>query len=748
MTGFFDRLKNIAKTLFRHGGLIYTPIAILAFFAPVTAHADVQQGLSVTVWDNYTGQQGQFNNAPPIPPTTSICLETTWSNLIYNFGNNPVCGIYDDFVVNINGYITAPETGTYTLYMHGDDGVKLYLDDSIIVDAWYDSGNAGATAEVEFTEGVSKSLTAWYYENGGGAQVRLDYLVNGQWVPVPDSWFSQNIQTPPTTTTTLPPYLNPVTNLIAVAKPDGSVDLGWDAPTASNVDIYAYSVSFYDLDEIGGTTSGGWGVWTNQGTIYSLAEYMFSGSNPVTTGYGPVRFGIKAGNQSCFSNEGVGPCVYGPEVTVDATVFDPTPPTTTTPEIPETTTTWVPDTTSTVPPTTSITTVPIETVPVTTEAPTTEAPTETTIAEEPETTPTTEAEVPVETSAPEPEQEGPDSTVPESTEPPETTPTTSEAPIEVPEDVQDASDEAVADIFDTPISNEELAGAVDDLVADADTPEELTAVVNSLLDQELTDSQFATVIDSVFSEPLSDENFDAAVDAVFEDPTQLSEAQFEDAVTAVFDGPLSDEQFQDAVTAVFEDTESLSDEQFDSAVQAVFDEPLSTEQFAEVLDAVFDEPVSDEKFDSIISAVLDEPISDEQFEELVNVLESDTVTEEQVSSAVDSVIENGVTEDQAVDLATSAKVLESIDGEQATEIFDAVDISAVSEEEAAQLIEAVQDAPTEVKESFETEINIFEGAVDTYVPLGSSISVGGRRVVVAVSAVIVIAPAPIISRRR
>ena len=676
MAGFFDRLKNIAKTLFRHGGLIYTPIAILAFFAPVTAHADVQQGLSVTVWDNYTGQQGQFNNAPPIPPTTSICLETTWSNLIYNFGNNPVCGIYDDFVVNINGYITAPETGTYTLYMHGDDGVKLYLDDSIIVDAWYDSGNAGATAEVEFTEGVSKSLTAWYYENGGGAQVRLDYLVNGQWVPVPDSWFSQNIQTPPTTTTTLPPYLNPVTNLIAVAKPDGSVDLGWDAPTASNVDIYAYSVSFYDLDEIGGTTSGGWGVWTNQGTNYSLGEWMFSGSNPVTTGYGPVRFGIKAGNQSCFSNEGVGPCVYGPEVTVDATVFDPTPPTTTTPEIPETTTTWVPDTTSTVPPTTSITTVPIETVPVTTEAPTTEVPTETTIAEEPETTPTTEAEVPVETSAPEPEQEGPDSTVPESTEPPETTPTTSEAPIEVPEDVQDEADAAVDEILASSENIEELSNVVDELVAEADTPEQLVAVIDALLGTDLTDEQFDAVIDSVFSEPLTDENFSAALDAVFE------------------------------------------------------------------------EPLSDEQFDSVITAILDEPLSDEQFEELVSVLESDSVSEEQVSAAVDEIIANDISEEQAVDLATSAKVLESVDGDQATEIFDAVDISAVTSEEAEQLVSAVQDAPTEVKEAFETEINIFQGAIDTYVPLGSSVSVGGRRVVVAVSAVIVIAPAPVISRRR
>jgi hypothetical protein len=124
-------------------------------------------------------------------------------------------------------------------------------------------------------------------------------------------------------------------------------------------------------------------------------------------------------------------------------------------------------------------------------------------------------------------------------------------------------------------------------------------------------------------------------------------------------------------------------------------------------------------------------------------LESETVTQDQVSAAVDSVIENGVTEDQATELATSTKVLQSVDGEQATEIFDAVDIGAVTPEEAAQLVEAVQDAPAEVREAMESEINVFQGAIDTYVPLGSSIPIGTRRVLIAMAACAMVAPAPI-----
>ena len=122
--------------------------------------------------------------------------------------------------------------------------------------------------------------------------------------------------------TPLVPYFNAVSNLTAVANANGSVDLAWSAPTASNLQIYGYSVSFYDLDVIGGTASGGWGVWTNQGTYYSLSTGLFSGSNPVTTGYGPVRFGIKAMSGQCVG-VGSGSCTYGPETYVDATVLNP-----------------------------------------------------------------------------------------------------------------------------------------------------------------------------------------------------------------------------------------------------------------------------------------------------------------------------------------------------------------------------------------------------------------------------------------
>jgi uncharacterized membrane protein YgcG len=620
---------------------------LLALFAPTSVKASVQNGLKMTVYDNWTGQGNAYNNAPPIPPTTPVCLETTASNIDWQFDQNPVCGINDDFVVKFEGFITAPETGTYTFDLRGDDGTRLFFGEQMVEDFWRDTGNGGQTFTYSLSAGESVPILAWYYENGGGAWVKMRYQVSGVWTTVPASWFTQTVV--PTTTTTLAPYLNTPQNLQVTAVTDSSVSLSWDAPEQSNADVERYAVM--------------WSCETNWDAGWAIATYD---TNAIINGIDSATsciFQVRADNDTIPVYSSYTSSVTGVTETTTTTTTSTTTTSTTTTTEPETTTTTV-----FVFPTLA---------PVSTEDP----------VETPPSQSDTESTEPA-TSVPQyaPEQE--------------TTTQTDEPAIVVPEVIQDTADAAVSDIFDTPISDAKLADAVDGLIADAGTPEELTAIVNSLLDQELTDTQFAAVIDSVFSEPLSDENFSAAVDAVFAD------------------------------------TSTLSDEQFNTAVQTVFDEPLTTEQFGAALDAVFDEPISDEKFDAIIDAVLDEPLSNEQFDELVNVLESDTVTEEQVAAAVDSVIENGVTEDQAVSLATSEKVLQSVDGDQATEIFAAVDITNVTPEEAAQLVNAVQDAPTEVRSAFEEEINVFDGAVDSYQPLGSAVNVGQRRVVVAVGAVL------------
>ena len=121
--------------------------------------------------------------------------------------------------------------------------------------------------------------------------------------------------------------------------------------------------------------------------------------------------------------------------------------------------------------------------------------------------------------------------------------------------------------------------------------------------------------------------------------------------------------------------------------------------------------------------------------ELVASLDNATVA--QVAAVIEAVLEQQVSVEQATVLASSAEVLAVVSEAQAEQIFEALQLDELPVEQLAEVIEAVQSAPTEVRQAFELVINIFDGAADTYVPLNSTIPVGERRVVVAVTGIII-----------
>ncbi len=167
------------------------------------ADAEPQPGLTVTVYNNYG-----YNNAPPLPGDSRIVGVTVFSGINQNFDSQPVFGMYEDFAVKYEGFITAPCTCDVEFMAQADDGTILYLDNTIITYDWFDKGGGGSVSQpVPFEQDVSKQITLWFYENGGGAWVQLWWMVNNQWEVVPDTAFTQVAvtTTEPTTTTSEPP---------------------------------------------------------------------------------------------------------------------------------------------------------------------------------------------------------------------------------------------------------------------------------------------------------------------------------------------------------------------------------------------------------------------------------------------------------------------------------------------------------------------------------------------------------------
>lgn len=110
-----------------------------------------------------------------------------------------------------------------------------------------------------------------------------------------------------------------------------------------------------------------------------------------------------------------------------------------------------------------------------------------------------------------------------------------------------------------------------------------------------------------------------------------------------------------------------------------------------------------------------------------------TVPATTTTTTVPVVIPPEPTPEEATELATDPEVLAEVTAEEATQIFEALVVDDLSEEQLTALVAAVQDAPTAVRESFEAEVNVFGGAVDTYVPVGSTVPVKTRRALIVMN---------------
>jgi hypothetical protein len=143
----------------------------------------------------YGIKKGQVLNSdnPPPPPPNGCPTITAWKGEYWNnqnlFGNPVLCR--DDGSVNFdwgdggpgggvpNDHFSARWTrnwnftaGRYRFHLSGDDGIRLWVDNTLIIDQWKDQSRTEYTTERELTGG-NHSLKVEYYENGGDANVAL-----------------------------------------------------------------------------------------------------------------------------------------------------------------------------------------------------------------------------------------------------------------------------------------------------------------------------------------------------------------------------------------------------------------------------------------------------------------------------------------------------------------------------------------------------------------------------------------------
>lgn len=120
-----------------------------------------------------------YGGKPPLPTSNETPISTQIvPNINFQWGGGNVLnsGKYDRVLVRFTGNISFPTTQDVRFYAPADDGVQLYIDGNLIINDWYDKGGGGSQSNlIHFEAGSTHSITLYFYENGGGANVWLYY---------------------------------------------------------------------------------------------------------------------------------------------------------------------------------------------------------------------------------------------------------------------------------------------------------------------------------------------------------------------------------------------------------------------------------------------------------------------------------------------------------------------------------------------------------------------------------------------
>ncbi|MEQ1748675.1 MAG: putative Ig domain-containing protein, partial [Prosthecobacter sp.] len=121
-----------------------------------------------------SGLMGQYYSGSNF---TTLLLTRQDSSIDFNWGTgSPDPAIPENnFSVRWSGTVLVPTTGTYTFEATTDDGYRLWVNNSLIIDRWYDQSPTSHIGTIALTAGTAATIRVEYYENGGGAVAQLKW---------------------------------------------------------------------------------------------------------------------------------------------------------------------------------------------------------------------------------------------------------------------------------------------------------------------------------------------------------------------------------------------------------------------------------------------------------------------------------------------------------------------------------------------------------------------------------------------
>jgi hypothetical protein len=168
--------------------------------------------------------QATYWNNTSLWGTPVVQLQESNLNHDWGFGSPHFKVQADHFSARWTRYIDVPP-GNYRFRMTVDDGVRLYVNGHLLIDAWKDQLPTTYTGDVSLTAG-HHLVVVEYYENTGLAEAKLS------WEPISlttGSWRAEYYANPWLGAGCMPP--SPSTDCRVIVREDPEIDFDWGSGT-------------------------------------------------------------------------------------------------------------------------------------------------------------------------------------------------------------------------------------------------------------------------------------------------------------------------------------------------------------------------------------------------------------------------------------------------------------------------------------------------------------------------------------
>jgi beta-glucosidase len=94
------------------------------------------------------------------------------------FDDTPMPGIgHENFSIRWKATLTVPESGNYEFRLIGDDGYRMFIDKTLVMDKWENQEMKWNTVFVELDSGIEHTIQIEYYQGSGMAGIFLDWAL-------------------------------------------------------------------------------------------------------------------------------------------------------------------------------------------------------------------------------------------------------------------------------------------------------------------------------------------------------------------------------------------------------------------------------------------------------------------------------------------------------------------------------------------------------------------------------------------